>query len=179
MINVIDGGVTAPKGFKASGIACGLKTNGKKDFAIVCSDDIAVAAGVFTTNVVKGHSLQLTMSHIKSGYAQAVIINSGNANACIGDQGLKDAQEMADLTAQLLQCDLENVLVGSTGVIGMPLNMPKVRSGIRASIPALSPEGGHEACEAIMTTDLVSKEIAVEIEIQGERIKIGCSYFSD
>jgi glutamate N-acetyltransferase/amino-acid N-acetyltransferase len=173
MINVIDGGVTAPKGFKVAGTACGLKNNGKKDFAVVCSEDIAVAAGVFTTNVVKGHSLQLTMNHIKTGYAQAVVINSGNANACIGEQGLKDAQEIADLTAQLLQCDIENVLIGSTGVIGMPLNMPKVRSGIRTAIAALSPEGGHEACEAIMTTDLVSKEVAVEIEIQGERIRIG------
>lgn len=173
MINIIDGGVTAPKGFKAAGVACGLKNNGKKDFAVVCSDDIAVAAGVFTTNVVKGHSLQLTMNHIKSGYAQSVIINSGNANACIGEQGNKDALEMAELTAQLLQCDVENVLIGSTGVIGMPLNMPKVRAGIRSSIANLSPEGGHDACEAIMTTDLVSKEIAVEIEIQGERIKIG------
>ena len=173
MINVIDGGVTAPKGFKAAGVACGLKNNGKKDFAVVCSDDIAVAAGVFTTNVVKGHSLQLTMNHIKSGYAQAVIINSGNANACVGEQGNKDALEMAELTAKLLQCDVENVLVGSTGVIGIPLNMPKVRSGIRSSIANLSPEGGSDACEAIMTTDLVPKEIAVEIEIQGERIRIG------
>lgn len=173
MINVIDGGVTAPKGFKAAGVACGLKNNGNKDLAVVCSDDIAVAAGVFTTNVVKGHSLQLTMKHIKSGYAQSVVINSGNANACIGEQGNKDALEMAELTAQLLQCDVENVLIGSTGVIGMPLNMPLVRSGIRSSIANLSPEGGHDASEAIMTTDLVSKEIAVELEIQGERIRIG------
>lgn len=173
MISIIEGGVTAPKGFKASGVACGLKNNGKKDFAVVCSDDIAVAAGVFTTNVVKGHSLQLTMNHIKSGYARAVVINSGNANACIGEQGLKDAKEMAELTSNLLNCETENVLIGSTGVIGMPLNMPKVRSGIRTAVSGLSDEGGHEAAEAIMTTDLISKEIAVEIEIQGERVKIG------
>lgn len=173
MINVIDGGVTAPKGFKAAGVACGLKNNGKKDLAVVYSDDIAVATGVFTTNVVKGHSLQLTMNHIKNGYAQSIIINSGNANACIGEQGNKDAFEMAELTAQLLQCNVENVLIGSTGVIGIPLDMPKIRSGIRTSIASLSPEGGHDACEAIMTTDLVPKEIAVEIEIQGKKIRIG------
>ncbi|MEN2774685.1 bifunctional glutamate N-acetyltransferase/amino-acid acetyltransferase ArgJ [Acetivibrio clariflavus] len=173
MINVIDGGVTAPKGFKAAGVACGLKNNGKKDLAVVCSDDIAVATGVFTTNLVKGHSLQLTMNHIKKGYAQSIVINSGNANACIGGQGNKDALEIAELTAQLLQCNAENVLVGSTGVIGIPLDMSKIRSGIKTSIANLSAEGGHEACEAIMTTDLVPKEIAVEIEIQGKKIRIG------
>ena len=173
MINVIDGGVTVPKGFNASGVACGLKNNGKKDMAAVCSDDIAVAAGVFTKNLVKGHSLQLTMDHIKSGYARGVLINSGNANACIGEQGQKDAREMAELAAQLLNCEVENILIGSTGVIGMPLNMPKVRSGIRNAISSLSSEGGHEASEAIMTTDIISKEIAVEVEIQGEKVKIG------
>lgn len=173
MINIIDGGVTAPKGFKASGVACGLKNNGKKDLAVVCSDDIAVAAGVFTKNIVKGHSLQLTMEHIKSGYARGVVINSGNANACIGEQGRKDALDMAQLAAELLDCDRENILVGSTGVIGLPLNMPKVRSGIRTAIAALSDKGGSEACEAIMTTDLMPKEIAVDIEIQGERVRIG------
>ena len=173
MINLIDGGVTAPKGFKAAGVACGLKNNGKKDLAVVYSDDIAVATGVFTTNVVKGHSLQLTMNHIKNGYAQSIVINSGNANACIGEQGNKDALEIAELTAQLLQCNVENVLIGSTGVIGIPLDMQKIRSGIRTSIASLSPEAGHDACEAIMTTDLVPKEIAVEIEIQGKKIRIG------
>jgi len=173
MINLIDGGVTAPKGFKAAGVACGLKNNGKKDLAVVYSDDIAVATGVFTTNVVKGHSLQLTMNHIKNGYAQSIVINSGNANACIGEQGNKDALEIAELTSQLLQCNVENVLIGSTGVIGIPLDMTKIRSGIRTSIASLSPEAGHDACEAIMTTDLVPKEIAVEIEIQGKKIRIG------
>ncbi|GAE88599.1 bifunctional glutamate N-acetyltransferase/amino-acid acetyltransferase ArgJ [Acetivibrio straminisolvens] len=173
MINIIDGGVTAPKGFKASGVACGLKNNQKKDLAVVCSDDLAVASGVFTKNVVKGHSLQLTMEHIKSGYAQALVINSGNANACLGEQGYKDAEEMASLAAQLLNCNSKNVLVGSTGVIGMPLDLSKVRSGIKSAISSLSEEGGHDAAEAIMTTDIVSKEIAVEFEIQGEKVRIG------
>jgi len=162
MINIIDGGVTAPKGFKAAGVACGLKNNQKKDIAVVCSSDLAVAAGVFTKNVVK-----------KSGHARALVINSGNANACLGEQGYKDAEEMASLAAQLLNCDAKNVLVGSTGVIGMPLDMPKVRSGIKEAISKLSEEGGHDAAEAIMTTDLVLKEIAVEFEIQGQKVRMG------
>ncbi len=172
-MNIIEGGVTAPKGFYAAGTACGLKKNGKKDLAVVSSEDIAVAAGVFTTNTVKGHSLQLTMEHIKSGYAKAVVINSGNANACVGEQGYKDACDMAGLAAQLLDCNPENILVGSTGVIGMPLNMPSVRSGIRTAVSTLSPDGGHSAEEAIMTTDLEPKEVAVEIEIQEKKVRIG------
>jgi glutamate N-acetyltransferase / amino-acid N-acetyltransferase len=172
-MQIIEGGVTAPKGFSAAGVACGLKKNGKKDFAIVSSEGTAAASGVFTTNVVKGHSLQVTMEHIKSGYAQAIIINSGGANACVGEQGYKDAKAMAALTAELMNCEPEDILVGSTGVIGMPLNMPLVRSGIRSAVSALSPEGGHDAEEAIMTTDTISKEVAVELEIQGENIKIG------
>lgn len=173
MLNIIEGGVTAPKGFLAAGVACGLKKDGKKDLAIVYSEDPAAAAGVFTTNIVKGHSLQVTMEHIKNGYAQAIVINSGNANACVGEQGMKDAREMAELTAQLLDCPPEDVLVGSTGVIGSRLNMPLIRSGIRTAVASLSAEGGRDAQEAIMTTDLVAKEIAVELEIQDETVRIG------
>ncbi|MCX7708934.1 MAG: bifunctional glutamate N-acetyltransferase/amino-acid acetyltransferase ArgJ [Clostridia bacterium] len=169
----IDGGVTSPKGFKATGVACGLKKNGNKDLAIVCSDVPAAAAGVFTTNVVKGHSLQLTMENIKKGVAKAVVINSGNANACVGEQGLKDAREMASCAAALLDCPADSILVGSTGVIGMPLNMEAVRSGIRAAAASLSYEGGHSAEEAIMTTDLIPKEAAVEFEIQGKKVTLG------
>ena len=172
-INVIDGGVTAPEGYFATGVACGLKKNGKKDLAVVCSDDSAAVAGVFTTNVVKGHSLQVTMEHIKSGYAKALVINSGNANACVGTQGYADAKEIAELTSSFLECSPEEVLVGSTGVIGKPLNMEAIRAGIEDAISNLDANGGHDAEEAIMTTDLVPKEIAVEIDIQGEKVKIG------
>lgn len=170
---IVEGSVTSPKGFTAAGEACGLKKNGRKDLAIVASADTAVAAGVFTKNVVKGHSLQVTMEHIKSGYARAVVINSGNANACVGEQGFNDANEMAELTAKILQCEADEVLVGSTGVIGNPLNMPSVRSGIRNAAARLSIDGGHDAEEAIMTTDLIPKEIAVEIEIQDIKVIIG------
>ncbi|EPR10833.1 bifunctional glutamate N-acetyltransferase/amino-acid acetyltransferase ArgJ [Ruminiclostridium papyrosolvens] len=172
-MNIIDGGVTAPKGFKASGVACGIKKNNRKDLAIVCSEDTAVASGVFTTNVVKGHSLQVSMEHIKNGFARAIVINSGNANACVGEAGYKDAKEMTELAAELLHCDAQDILVNSTGVIGTKLNMPSIRSGIRLAVNALSPQGGSDAEEAIMTTDLMPKEIAVDIELQGETVRIG------
>lgn len=172
-MNTIDGGVTSPKGFTAAGVACGIKKNNKKDLAIVCSDDTAVASAVFTTNLVKGHSLQLSMENIKNGYARAIVINSGNANACVGEQGYKDAQDMTALAAELIQCEPSDILVNSTGVIGTKLNMPSVRAGIRSAVNQLSVDGGMEAEQAIMTTDLIPKEIAVEIEIQDETVRIG------
>ena len=167
------GGVTFPEGFFATGVACGIKPNGKKDLAIVCSEDSAAVAVVFTTNAVKGHSLQVTMEHIKNGYASAVIINSGNANACVGEEGYKNAKEIAKHASELLECSPEEILVGSTGVIGIPLNMEAVLAGIDEAVSGMEPEGGHDAVEAIMTTDTIPKEIAVEFEIQGVKVVIG------
>ena len=172
-MQIINGGVTAPEGFFATGVACGIKKNGNKDLAIVCSEDVAAAAGVFTTNKVKGHSLLVTMEHIKSGYANAIIINSGNANACVGEQGYKDAKEIASVAAGMLECNPEDILVGSTGVIGVPLNMKAIRAGIEDLVSGMTPDGGHDAEEAIMTTDLVAKEIAVELQIQDTNVVIG------
>ncbi len=172
-MQVINGGVTAPEGFFATGVACGLKKDGGKDLAIICSEDSAAAAGVFTTNKVKGHSLQLTMEHIKTGYANALIINSGNANACVGEQGYKDAKEMAEIASRLLDCNPEGILVGSTGVIGKPLNMDAIRKGIEELVSGMDPEGGRDAQEAIMTTDLMRKEIAVELDLQDTKVVIG------
>lgn len=172
-MNIINGGVTAPEGFFATGVACGIKKNGKKDIAVVCSEETAAAAGVFTTNLVKGHSLQVTMEHIKNGYANAIIINSGNANACVGEQGYKDAKEITRLAAKLLECEPENILIGSTGVIGMPLNMEAFKSGIEDAVSNMDANGGNDAEEAIMTTDLIPKEIAVEFELQGVNVRIG------
>lgn len=172
-MRVINGGITAPEGFFATGVACGLKKDGKKDLAIICSEDSAAAAGVFTKNKVKGHSLQVTIEHIKNGYANALIINSGNANACIGEQGYKDAKEITSIAAQMLDCNPEAILVGSTGVIGKPLDMDAIRPGIEELISSMDPDGGHDAQEAIMTTDLLHKEIAVEMEIQEARVVIG------
>ncbi len=172
-MQIINGGITAPEGFFATGVSCGLKKDGKKDLAIVCSEDSAAAAGVFTTNKVKGHSLQVTMEHIKNGYANALIINSGNANACVGEQGYRDAKEIAAVAAQLLDCSPEAILVGSTGVIGKPLDMDAIKAGIEELVSGMDPDGGHDAQEAIMTTDLIHKEIAVELEIQESKVVIG------
>jgi glutamate N-acetyltransferase/amino-acid N-acetyltransferase len=172
-MNIINGGVTAPEGFFATGMACGIKKDGKKDLAIVCSEDSAAAAGVFTMNRVKGHSLQLTMEHIKNGYASAIVINSGNANACVGEQGYKDALEIAEITAGLLECTPQEILVGSTGVIGKPLDMNVIRPALEALVSGMDPNGGHDAMEAIMTTDTMFKEIAIEFELQDTRVVIG------
>ena len=172
-MQIINGGVTAPEGYFATGVACGLKKDGRKDLAIICSEDSAAAAGVFTTNRVKGHSLQVTMEHIKSGYANAIIINSGNANACVGEQGYRDAKEIASIAAEQLDCSPEAILIGSTGVIGKPLDMDAIRPGIEQLISGMDPDGGHDAQEAIMTTDLIHKEIAVELEIQDSKVVIG------
>ncbi len=172
-MKIVNGGVTAPKGFKASGKACGIKKNGNKDIAIVSSDNIAMASGVFTTNVVKGHSLQLTMEHIENGKAKAIVINSGNANACVGEKGKSDALEVTKLAGESLGCVPNDILFNSTGVIGQPLNMKALKEGIKATSSSLSYEGGHDAAEAIMTTDLTLKEIAVEFEIDGVKTVIG------
>ena len=172
-MEIIPGGVTAPKGFMASGRACGIKKDGSYDIALVCADDTAIASGVFTTNAVKGHSLQMTMEHIKDGRAKAVIINSGNANACVGEKGKADAAEVANQAAKLLNCRSEDILFNSTGVIGVPLDMDAVRAGIKDVIASKSYEGGHDAARAIMTTDLSVKEFALEFEVGSAKARIG------
>lgn len=176
-IEKIEGGVTAAKGFKAGAAACGLKKGGKKDVALVVSDVPAAVAGIFTKNVIKGHSLQYTRD-IVTGSEQAkangankvnaVFINSGNANACLGGQGDANAQEMASYAAQQLGIKAREVLLGSTGVIGMALDMSKIKSGIQAAVAALSNSGGHNAAEAIMTTDTFAKEAAVEFQLSAK-----------
>lgn len=173
LMRIIDGSVTSPEGYFAAGLSCGIKKNGKKDIAIVCSEDISAVAGVFTTNRVKGHSLQVTMEHMKSGYATAIIINSGNANACVGEQGLRDAREIAQIASAFLECEAENILVGSTGVIGVPLDMDFIRPAIDELVSDMSPDGGDDAAEAIMTTDTFSKKCAVDFNIQDRRVVIG------
>ncbi len=167
-IQWINGSVTSPKGFSAAGISCGLKKNGDPDLAVVSSSSISKACGVFTKNAVKGHSLIRTMRVIQQGRARAVIINSGNANACVGIQGDLDADAMAQIVAGLLSCSAEEVLTGSTGVIGQLLPMDKVQKGIRDAIIHLdsSPEAGHLAEHAIMTTDTIPKEFAIAFPIE-------------
>ncbi len=168
---LVQGGVTSAQGFTASGVHCGIKPQ-KKDLALVFSRVPAAAAGVFTTNKVKAAPVLLDMERIRSGRGQAVVLNSGNANACTADQGLRDAREMAQLTAQGLGIAEDLVYVCSTGVIGRELPMEALRRGIPAAVRQLSPDGAA-AAEAIMTTDTVPKAAAVQVTIGGQAVTVG------
>ncbi len=165
-------GVTAARGFRASGVSAGIKKN-KKDLALLVSDVPASAAGVFTTNQVKAAPLLVTMPRVASGRAQAIIINSGNANACNGREGLDDARVMGSLCAQALGLPEEMVLVGSTGVIGQRLPMDKIASGIPLAVAELRTTGGDDAAEAIMTTDTVPKQASVSFTLDGSTVTLG------
>jgi len=168
---LIQGGVTSAQGFLASGVHCGVKPH-KKDLALVFSRVPAAAAGVFTTNKVKAAPVVLDMERVRSGRGQAVILNSGNANACTGEQGMRDAREMGQLAAQHLEIAEELVYVCSTGVIGRPLPMDAIRQGIPELVRQLSPDGSA-AAEAIMTTDTVPKAAAVQVPVGGQVITVG------
>ena len=169
------GGVTAAKGYKATGGAVGIK-EGIKDMAIVVSDVPAVAVGAFTTNVVKATSVLRNMEIMEQKQKiKGIVVNSGNANACTGVEGEKANQEMAQELANCLQVGQEQVLTASTGVIGATFPIEKVKNGIRMLFPKIgdSLEDGHLAAEGIMTTDTYSKEVAVEVEIGGKTVTIG------
>ncbi|TMC58903.1 MAG: bifunctional glutamate N-acetyltransferase/amino-acid acetyltransferase ArgJ [Chloroflexi bacterium] len=158
-----DGSVTAPKGYRASGVAANIKKSGAPDVALIVSGTPATCAALFTTNRVQAAPIQVCKEHLRSHGEQmrAVIINSGNANAVTGQQGIENAQAMADLTASELGTEPGSVLVMSTGVIGVQLPMPDVSRGIRLGTQALKADGGHDAARAIMTTDTRPKELAV------------------
>lgn len=166
-------GVTAALGFRAAGVACGLKKNGGKDLALVVSDVPAACAGIFTKNVVKGHSLKWSRKHVGRGIARAVAINSGCANACVGEDGDRDAAEMAMMVSRLVQCEPEDVLLGSTGVIGFRLDMTRIEAGLGEAFSSLSYEGGADAAKAIMTTDTFPKEASRVFEYGGHTITLG------
>ena len=166
-------GVTFPKGFLAAGVSCGIKNNAAKDVAMIYSPSICTCAGVFTKNVVKGHSLQLCQEHSKYGRAKAIFINSGNANACIGQQGYYDAIALCEMIGKAIDCPKEMVLLGSTGVIGVPLPMGKIARGINKTFEKLNETGGNSAAQAIMTTDTYPKEAQAEIFVDNQPIKIG------
>ncbi|MCX7919528.1 MAG: bifunctional glutamate N-acetyltransferase/amino-acid acetyltransferase ArgJ [bacterium] len=169
----INGGITAPHGFLASGISCGLKKKqDAKDLMLIYSEVPAVAAGTVTTNLVKAAPVLVDIEQLKSGTAQAVLANSGNANACTGKSGLQNAWEMVKLTAKYLQIPASSVLIASTGVIGQPLNMDKIRPGIKRAVESLSTTGANDAMYAIMTTDTFPKEIALELMITGKPVRI-------
>ncbi|MFC2329729.1 MAG: bifunctional ornithine acetyltransferase/N-acetylglutamate synthase [Treponema sp.] len=178
-MKIIDGGITAPKGFLANGIAAGIKKR-KKDIAILVSEIPAQAAGAFTTNKVKAAPVIWDKQLIDSGKTMsAIVINSGNANACTGEKGFSDTRDTASYAAELLAArgidtSAEQVLVCSTGVIGVPLPMDTVKEGIKTCVSGLSKEleAAKSAADAICTTDTFRKEIAVEIEIDGKPIRI-------
>ena len=169
----ISGGITAVPGIRASGAHGGLKSDNQKDVALIVADSPAVAAGVFTRNRVCAATVLLSREHLKDPVAQAIVVNSGNANACTGEPGLDNARKMAALVGEQLNLESKNVLVSSTGVIGVQLPMDAIRKGIERAADTLREDGGHDAAQAIMTTDTVPKEIAVEIEVGGEKVKIG------
>ncbi len=172
-MKIIEGGVCAAKGFKASGVHCGIRKNRtKKDLALIYSETKAKAAAVYTTNLVKGAPLLVTKSNIADGMAQAVICNSGNANTCNAN-GVEVAETMCKMLADKLNIAANDVVVASTGVIGQPLNLEPIEAGIPSLVDNLSENGGNDAAEAILTTDLVKKEIAVEFEIGGKICHIG------
>ena len=155
-------------GFKFSGISAGIKKTKAKDLALIFSENTAVIAGVFTTNRIKAAPVKLNMRRIGSQKGQAIIINSGNANACTGNQGLKDAKEMADITAKELGISPELVYVASTGLIGKPLPMQKIREAIPYAVRKLSFHAIKDAASAIMTTDRFGKIASKKINIAGK-----------
>ncbi len=171
---VEDGGVTSPKGFKASGVCAGLKKSGKPDMALIVSERPANFAGAFTSNLFPAAPVQLCRERVLTqGHATAIVANSGNANACTGLEGYKNALRMAEVAAQELAIPVEQALVASTGRIGVQLPMDKIEKGIRAAAKALSPKGGAEATAAIMTTDTRPKEVAVSFQVNGKTVTIG------
>lgn len=171
----IDGGITAPAGFRASGVACGIKASGRRDLAIVAAQRPVSAAALFTTNRAKAAPVLMSQQQLaqSGGRVQVIVTNSGCANACTGSQGLTDAREMSTLAAERVGCDARHALVASTGVIGVNLNMHALRSGIPRAIDALSELGGSDAAEAIMTTDPFPKSCAVEVTTDRGRFRIG------
>lgn len=173
MIQLISGGVTAAQGFLASGVSAGIRRKGRIDFALVYSTKPAVAAAVYTQNKFKAAPLKVTEQHLANGMAKAFVINSGIANAGMGQLGLEQAQQMAQATAHALDIDENDVIVASTGVIGMPLPMDKIVAAAPKGAALLAADGGHQAAEAIMTTDTVAKEAAVSLAIGNKTVTIG------
>ncbi|MDR3247508.1 MAG: bifunctional glutamate N-acetyltransferase/amino-acid acetyltransferase ArgJ [Treponema sp.] len=172
----IEGGVCAPKGFRAGGIWCGIKAGSRKrDLALIYSEKPCAAAAMFTTNRVKAASVLVSREHLAGGRLRAIIANSGNANACTGEPGLVAARRMAELAAEEFAINAQEVAVASTGVIGVPLPIGAIESSISGLADSIRPDAaGHEAAlEAIMTTDTRKKAASLELEIGGKAVRIG------
>ncbi len=169
----IQGGVTAAKGFTASGIHCGIRKNqSKKDLAMIKSEVKATAAAVYTQNKVYGAPITVTRNNLADGYAQAVIVNSGNANTCNSD-GVEKAEMMCNIASEALGVEKNDVIVASTGVIGMSLDVTPIANHAEKLASQMSCDGGNDAALAIMTTDTIPKECAVEFEIDGKTVTLG------
>ncbi|MBO5702490.1 MAG: bifunctional ornithine acetyltransferase/N-acetylglutamate synthase [Clostridia bacterium] len=173
MIKYIEGGVCAAKGFRASGVHCGIRKNKtKKDLSLIVSDREASAAAVYTTNLVCGAPIKVTRANISDGIARAVICNSGNANTCNAD-GIQIAEAMCDLVYKATGISAKDVIVASTGVIGQKLDITPIANGMDELVASLSYEGSDDAAWGIMTTDTKMKSVAVEFEIGGKTCRIG------
>jgi glutamate N-acetyltransferase/amino-acid N-acetyltransferase len=173
--HLIPGGVTAPEGFLAAGITAGLKASGKPDLSLLLAPQGAVCAGTFTTSLVRAACVDLCAERLAAsgGHARAVLTNSGQANACTGDRGLIDSERATQALADRLGLAAEEVLICSTGVIGVPLPMDTLLAGLDPLVAALGPEGGGAAATAILTTDLIDKQIALEAQLGDRRVRIG------
>ena len=171
----ISGGVTAPAGFQAAGVTAGLKQSGNPDLALLLAPEGGVCAGTFTTSVVRAACVDLCDQRLKAsgGVARAVMINSGQANACTGDRGLIDSLRATEALADRLGLDADQVLICSTGVIGVPIPMEVLLAGLDPLVEALSADGGSAAAGAILTTDLVDKQVAIEAELDGRPVRLG------
>ena len=172
-MKIISGGVCAAKGFRANGVHCGIRKNRtKKDLALIVSETLASCAAVYTTNLVKGAPLTVTKNNIANGFAQAIICNSGNANTCNVD-GIEIAEEMCALVEGATGISRTDVVVASTGVIGQRLSTEPIKAAMPALAEGLSAQGSSSAAQAIMTTDTIEKEIAVEFTLSGKVCRIG------
>lgn len=166
-------GVTFPKGFKAAGVKAGIKKSGNLDLALIYTEKEAAVAGVFTKNAVAAAPVIVSREVVKGGKAHAIVANAGCANACTGEAGIANARKMAALTAAEVGCAVEEVLVGSTGIIGVNLPMDKLEAGIKAAAAELSEDGSKNAGNAIITTDTYSKACSCEVEIGGKAVRFG------
>ena len=166
-------GVTFPQGFKAAGVKAGIKKSGNLDLAVIYTEQEAAVAGTFTQNAVAAAPVYVSKKVVKTGTAHAITANAGCANACTGAQGMKDAEAMAALTAAALGCQADDVLVASTGVIGVNLPMDKMAAGIKKAAAELSADGSQNAGNAIITTDTYSKACSTEIELGGKKVRFG------
>ncbi len=167
------GGVTAPLGFYAAGVSAGIRKSGKKDLALIVTDKPSPAAAMFTTSSMAAPPVTLSRKHLEDGLLRAIVVNAGNANACTGDQGIKDAEAMAEATARAIDCKPSDVLVSSTGVIGVPMPMKVVLDGITRATKAIDKNAWLDAATAIMTTDTYEKTAAVSFLIDDTTYTVG------